>query len=204
MHPDPAAARRDEVGLAGQRDIGHAFEEIAQLRVLAQALVALRPLLHIEQLGAARHKHRQAVAALGGRRRATVVVIVIAVIVLQQADVAHLVKQRLKMRLLLLGDAAQLPELTDGVMMAQLHFQSDIGHFVGDDGSEAPIFRVVGRDALQLVRDDVGDLLPQLLDLLTRGGMPLQGGVKARCLTFSSIMALSPQFFFQLLTRWRI
>jgi len=197
VHPDTAAARRQQVGHARQRDIGHPLKEITDLRMLAQTLVALRALFHIEQLCAAGDEHGQDVPPLGGRRGAAVVVVVVAVVVFQQADVAHLVQQLLKMRLVLFLDLVHFPELLDGVGRAQLHGQGDIRHLIGDDGGKAPVFRVVGGEALELVIHNVRDLLAQLQNFLAGGRVALKGRMKSPVFQFLVYHCIDSSFSFQ-------
>lgn len=187
VHAHAAAARRQQMRLARQRHVGHALKELGELRMLLQPGVParkLRILLHVEQLRAARYEHRQDIPPLRGRRSAPVVVIVVAVVIFQKTDVAHLVEQLLEMRLLLLRDLVHLPELFDGVGRAELHGQGDVGHLVGHDAGQPPVFRVFRAHLAELVVDDVRDLLPSFRIFSRGAASPLAAGVSARC--FSS------------------
>lgn len=206
VHAHAAAARRQQMRLARQRHVGHALKELGKLRMLLQPGVParkLRILLHVEQLRAARYEHRQDIPPLRGRRSAPVVVIVVAVVVFQKADVAHLVEQLLEMRLLLLRDLVHLPELFDGVGRAELHGQGDVGHLVGHDAGQPPVFRVLRAHLAELVVDDVRDLFAKLQNFLPRRSLALGGGGQRALLQFLIDHAFV-SFFFSLCVRIRV
>ena len=172
VHAHATAAGGQKMGDPRQGDIGHALKEIADLRGVPQTLIALRPLLHVKKLRAAGHEHGQDVPPGRGRRGAAIVVVVVAVVVFQQADVAHLVQQLLEVGPVLLPDPVHFPQLLHGVGRAQLHGQGDVRHLVRDQGRQAPVFRVIRRDALHFVGHHVRDLPSQLQDLLPGRCLP--------------------------------
>ena len=195
VHADTAAARRHQMRNAGQWDIGHALEEIGHIGMLPQALVALGAFFHVEHLRTAGNKQGQAVTAVGGAGNGAVVVIVVAVVVLQQADIAHLIQQFLEVCLLFFLDLAQLPHLLDGVMVANLHLQSNICHFIGDDGGQAPVFRIIGGETLDLMHHHIGDLFTQLQNLFTGRSLTLVGRVQCSVFQFLVNHGVSSSFF---------
>ena len=183
MHTHTAAAGRQQVGLALQRDVGHPLKEVAHIGMLHQALVVvvhLAPvvvggvlalavaLLHVEHLGGAGNEQGQAVAALGLGGGAAVVIVVVAVVIFQQANVAHFIQQLLEMRLVLFLDLVQLPQLGDGVVVTHLHGQGNVGHLVGEDGCQTPVFGVIGGQAFNFLNNPVCNLRDELHQLRIR------------------------------------
>ena len=203
VHTHTTAARGQQMGDPRQGNIGHTLKEIADLRGIPQALIALRPLLHVKKLRAARHKHGQDVPPRRGGRGAAVVVVVVAVVIFQQADVAHLVQQLLEVGPVLLPDPVHLPQLLHGVGRAQLHGQGDICHLVGDQGRQAPVFRVVRRNALHLVRHYVRDLPSQLQDLLPGCCLPPVHRVQCPLLQFL-VDHFCASFFIYIITSYAL
>ena len=170
VHADAAAAGRQQVGHARQRHIGHALKEGSQLRMLLQpgvvgdpaplvvaGLLAAAALIDVQQLRGAGHEHGHKVPPLGLGRGTSVVVIVVAVVVFQQTQEAQPVQHLLKMLPALFRYAAQLPQLGNGVGLAQLHGQHDVAVLVAQQRLEAPVLRVPGSDLADLVGNHVGD-----------------------------------------------
>ncbi len=175
VHADTAAARRQQVGHARQRDIGHPLKEITDLRMLTQTLVALRALFHIEQLCAAGDEHGQDVPPLGGRRGAAVVVVVVAVVVFQQADVAHLVQQLLKMRLVLFLDLVHISTARSTCRACAASWTGATSACSSVTMEARPQYSGSSEvRRLELVIHHVCDLLSQLQNFLAGGGVALE------------------------------
>ena len=151
VHADACASRRNHRRDHSQRQIGHALEEHCKFGMFVKLL-----LYHVCELGRAGHEHGKHIATFlfcAGDR--PVVVVVVAVVVLQNADVAHLVKKFLQLLGTQLG--IHLFEILERVVLAHLHFESNIRHFVGDNATKSPVFWVVCRHAFDLVVDAVRD-----------------------------------------------
>ena len=154
VHADARAAGRHHGSDPLQGLEAHALEELAKLRVLLQLLG-----IHIRELGAAGDKQRDHIPLLVVR----VLAVQVLPVVLDQAHHAHLEQQLLQMLRVL---ARELGDLGQGLGLADLHFQGDLGHLVGDDALEAPVFRVLIGD---LPPHAVGDHLAQLQNDLPLG-----------------------------------
>lgn len=187
VHAHTAAARRQQVCLAGKRHIGHAFKEFGEFRMLLQPRVApgqVCILFHVEQFCAAGDEHGKNVAPLRLRRGAAIVVIVVTVVIFQQADVTHLIEQFLKMRLLLVRDLVHAPEFFDGIRGAKLHGQGNIGHFIRHDAGQTPVFCVARVQLAEFMLNNVGDLFAKLEDFLPGRGLVLGGRIQRALLQF--------------------
>ena len=184
MHADTAAAGRYQMGDTGQRDIGHALEEVSHVRMFAQALIALGSFFHVEHLCAAGNEQRQAVTAIRGAGDGAVMVVVVAVVIFQQTDIAHLIQQLLEVCLVLFLDLAQLPHLLNGIVMAHLHRQSDVRHLIGNNGGKTPVFRVIGSQTLDLVDHHISDFLAQLQNLFAGCSLTLMRRVQCAVFHF--------------------
>ena len=156
VHADAVASGRDHLRDARKRDEGHALEEVRDRGVLVDAVLA-----RVEELCRAGHKERQA-PALGARgvRDGAVVVVVVSVVVLDDADDAHLVEEFLQVRGFNLGRKSH--HLVEVIELAELHAVGKVDHLVREDLLEAPVLRVVGLDATNLVLHNIRDLAPEL------------------------------------------
>ena len=197
VHAHAAATGGHQVGLPRQRDIGHALKEGGQLRMVLEPLVIrdLSPLViagdltaaalvNVQQLRGAGDEHGHKVPPLGLGGGAAVVVIVVAVVIFQKAQEGQFIQNFLKMLLIFLLNLAHFPQLRDGVGLADLHGQHDVAHFVGEDGLQTPVFRVIGADASQLVGHHVGDHFADLQDLFPGSGVTLGLGLKGPAFQF--------------------
>ena len=153
MHADAGASGRHHGGDLFQGQEGHPLEEGRHLGMLVHLAAA-----HIEELRAAGDELGQHIALF--------VVGVLSVqvfpVILDQAHPGHLVQQLLQRFPLQLGQLHQLP---DGLGLADPHLQGHVRHFVADQVRQAPVFRVVALDALELGGHPVGDHGHQLGDL---------------------------------------
>ena len=205
VHTDTAAAGRHQMGLSGQRHIGHALEEGGQLRMLLQAgivgdlaplviagLLAAAALVDVQQLCGAGDIHGHKVAPLGLGGGTAVVVVMVAIVIFQQAQECQLVQHLLEMLLVLLLHVAQLPQLGDGVGLADLHGQHDVAHLVGEQGLQAPVLGILRGDLAQLVLDDVRDHFADLQHLLPGCGIALGGRFQRSFLQFLIDHSLLP------------
>ena len=101
-------------------------------------------LFHIKELGAAGYEHGQHIL-LGAAG--------VLPVILQQANAAHLLQQRLQIFLALAGG---FYHLVQGHRLAYLHLQRDLCHLVRDHTGQAVILRILYR---HLVTDPVRDFL---------------------------------------------
>ena len=154
MHTDARTAGRHHGRDPLQGLKAHALEKLAQLRVLLQLLG-----VHVSELGAAGDEQGQNVPLL----MVGVLAVQVLPVVLNEAHHAHLKQQLFQILRVLAGE---LGDLGQSLGLADLHFQGDLGHLVGDDALEAPVFRVLIGD---LPAHAVGDHLAQLQNDLALG-----------------------------------
>ena len=159
MHADACASRRNHRGdlLKGQE--GHPLKESGKLRMFIDPA-----LVHVEEFRAAGNETGQHIAFF----MVWVLAVEILPMVLQQADLAHLLKELLQLFPLYAG---KLNELFERLRLAHIHLQGNIRHFIGNDARKAPVFRVLRGDALQFCGHPVGDLPAKLDDLLAGCGV---------------------------------
>ena len=154
VHSDARPSGRNHGGDFLQGQEGHALKKGGDLRGLLNLRMA-----HIEKLRAARHEHGQDIPLF--------VVGVFAVqvlpVVLNEADQAHLVQQLLQLFRL---HAGELLYLGKGLGFAHLHLQGHVGHLVGNQPGQTPVFRVLPGDAVELGGHPVGNHPAQLEYLL--------------------------------------
>ena len=152
MEAQPRAAGRHHVGDGGQRQVGHLIGELTHLRVRG-----LQLLVEHQVLRAAYHEYRHHIL---------LVVILIMPVVFHNAGLGQLVQQTLHFGFVPFQLFCQLRR---GVGLAHLHFQHQLGHLVGENGVQHPVFRaaLVHFSLPQLDIHAVGDMLCQFYDDLS-------------------------------------
>ena len=153
VHADAGASGRHHGGDLFQGQEGHPLEEGRHLGMLVHLAAA-----HIEKLRAAGDELGQNIALFV----VGVLPVQILPVILDQAHPGHVVQQLLQGLPLQLGQLHQLP---DGLGLADAHLQGHVRHFVADQVRQAPVFRIVALDALELGGHPVGDHGHQLGDL---------------------------------------
>ena len=172
VHADARAPGGYHGGDVLQGQEGHPLKEGGHLRVLLDLV-----LLHVEELGAARHEHGQNVLLF---------MPLVLPVVFQKADVAHLIEQRFQ----LLGAlAGGLHQLGQGHGLADLHLEGHVRHLVGHKARQTPVLRVVAGDPLQFGGDAVGDFPPQFQYLLP--GLFVPGNLKGQLALVQGEMGLT-------------
>ncbi len=73
-------------------------------------------------------------------------VIMIAIIVFEEADISHLIEEFLEFLLVFGLFFVLFAKGLEGIVMADLHREGDVGHLIGDDFRQTPIFGVLHRD----------------------------------------------------------
>ena len=165
VHTDSRASRRNHRSDHRQGKIGHSLKEHRKFGMVVKLL-----LYHIGKLRGTRNEHRKNVAAHGlCSLDGTIVIVVVAVIVFQNADVAHFFHQLVKLFFIHIG--MQCFKVFHRVMLAHLHFESDVRHFVSHDACKSPVFGVVCRDAKKLVIDAIRDFSRKFENLLSGIGI---------------------------------
>ena len=153
VHADAGASGRHHGGDLFQGQEGHPLEEGRHLGMLVHLAAP-----HVEELGAAGDELGQNVPLFV----VGVLPVQILPVILDQAHPGHVVQQLLQGLPLQLGQLHQLP---DGLGLADAHLQGHVRHFVTDQVRQAPVFRIVALDALELGGHPVGDHGHQLGDL---------------------------------------
>ena len=152
VEAQPRAAGRHHVGDGGQGQIGHLIGELTHL-----GMGGLQLLVEHQVLRAAHHEHGDHIL---------LVMILIVPVVFHNAGLGQLVQQALHFGFV---PSQLLCQLRRGVGLAHLHFQHQLGHLVGENGVQHPIFRaaLVHFGLPQLNIHAVGDMLCQFYDDLS-------------------------------------
>ena len=153
VHADAGPSGRHHGGDLLQGQEGHPLKEGRHLGMLVHLAAP-----HVEKLRAAGDELGQDIPLFV----VGVLPVQILPVVFDQAHPGHVVQQLLQRLPLQLGQLHQLP---DGLGLADAHLQGHVRHFVADQVRQAPVFRVVALDALELGGHPVGDHGAQLGDL---------------------------------------
>ena len=146
------AAGRHHVGDGGQGQIRHLIGELTHL-----GMSGLQLLVEHQVLRAAHNEHGDNILLVAIR---------IVPVILHNAGLGQLVQQRLNSGLV---PFQLLCQLRRGVGLAHLHFQHQLGHLVGENGVQHPVFRaaLVHFGLPQLDIHAVGDVLCQFYNDLS-------------------------------------